>query len=578
MKDTSKGFLRQLRLHWKRILLYGIGSVSFLIIVIQLLYPSGQMLPHARIDNLDVGGWQKADVVWELDRRYLTTRIPIYFGMNSTPYRSPVTSEVGMVIQNRERIDQMSYAWWLRLLPTSLIWAYIFHQTPDPVYEIDQPVLDAYIQKELGQSCDVAPKNAGVVFEKGSLQVVKSEMGGTCETATIEAIIMKTRPTLEHDVSVRVPIQEIPPMISTAAAQDFITSLTHRIGEGVPVQIGDGSVVVIPADQLISWLDFTTENEKLSFQVNGERSLDFLVKNIAPKVAVTAGITRVTTIDFVETARQDGVNGQVLDIDKTLASVQAFLSGEREVVGAVTDLTMPKIEYTRSYSPTDIGLSALLQNFAKDRTGVFGVSFIELSGKHRRGTYNENKIFVTASTYKLFVAFSTLKRVDTGTWSWEDANISSGRNLAACFDDMIVKSDNACAEALLKKIGYKTITDEVKSVGLVNTSFTTGDTPHSTASDESLFLAQLEMSQLPLSPASRDRLLSAMKRNIYRQGIPKGTNGVVADKVGFLWGLLHDSAVVYSPSGTYVLVIMTDGSSWQAIADLTRQIESLLSS
>jgi beta-lactamase class A len=73
-------------------------------------------------------------------------------------------------------------------------------------------------------------------------------------------------------------------------------------------------------------------------------------------------------------------------------------------------------------------------------------------------------------------------------------------------------------------------------------------------------------------------MLGAMKRNIYRQGVPAGASGQVADKVGFLWGLLHDSAIVYSPSGTYVLVVLTDGSSWRAIADLTREIEALRAS
>lgn len=66
-----------------------------------------------------------------------------------------------------------------------------------------------------------------------------------------------------------------------------------------------------------------------------------------------------------------------------------------------------------------------------------------------------------------------------------------------------------------------------------------------------------------------------MKRNIYRQGIPAGANGQVANKVGFLDGLLHDAAIVYSPSGTYALSIMTDGSNWGTIAELTRQIEKL---
>lgn len=71
------------------------------------------------------------------------------------------------------------------------------------------------------------------------------------------------------------------------------------------------------------------------------------------------------------------------------------------------------------------------------------------------------------------------------------------------------------------------------------------------------------------------RLISAMTANVYRKGIPAGANGTVADKVGFMDALLHDAAIVYSPSGTYVLVIMSDGSSWATIADLSSQVDTL---
>ena len=66
-----------------------------------------------------------------------------------------------------------------------------------------------------------------------------------------------------------------------------------------------------------------------------------------------------------------------------------------------------------------------------------------------------------------------------------------------------------------------------------------------------------------------------LKRNIYRQGIPAGANGQVANKVGFLDGLLHDAAIIYGPTGPIVLSIMSDGSSWATLADLTKQIETL---
>ena len=165
--------------------------------------------------------------------------------------------------------------------------------------------------------------------------------------------------------------------------------------------------------------------------------------------------------------------------------------------------------------------------------------------------------------------------MDAGKWKWTDANISSGRNLATCFDDMIVKSDNACAEALLKKLGYSELTKDINALGLKSSGFVAGDTPHTTAADLALLLSKLQGGSLPIKSESRTRLLDAMKRNVYRQGIPAGASGQTADKVGFLWGLLHDAAIVYSPKGTYVLVIMTDDSTWGNIAELTRKIEAL---
>ena len=57
--------------------------------------------------------------------------------------------------------------------------------------------------------------------------------------------------------------------------------------------------------------------------------------------------------------------------------------------------------------------------------------------------------------------------------------------------------------------------------------------------------------------------------------MPAGASGSVADKVGFLNGLLHDAAIVYSPKGDYALTVMSDGSSWANIAEITRKIEAL---
>jgi beta-lactamase class A len=215
-----------------------------------------------------------------------------------------------------------------------------------------------------------------------------------------------------------------------------------------------------------------------------------------------------------------------------------------------------------------------MKQYGETHAGVYGVSMIELGGKNRRASYNDNRIFTTASTYKLFVAYSTLKRIEAGKWHWTD-QINGGRDLAKCFDDMIVKSDNECAKALLLKIGFQTITNEAHSIGATHTSFMGNDGIKTTPADLATVLAQLQTGQILNQQSSRTTWINAMKRNVYRQGIPKGINATVADKVGFLDGLLHDAAIVYSPTGTYVLIIMTDGSSWGNIADLTSKIEAL---
>ena len=139
---------------------------------------------------------------------------------------------------------------------------------------------------------------------------------------------------------------------------------------------------------------------------------------------------------------------------------------------------------------------------------------------------------------------------------------------------MIVNSDNPCAEWFGQHIGWNAIQADAHGLGASRTSF--GKDFQSTSNDLALFLQKLESNQLGLSESSRSRLLDAMKRQRYRQGVPAGVGVTVADKVGFLDGMLHDAAIVYGPKGVYVLVILTDGSSWAEIASIANQVQTQL--
>lgn len=563
-----------LDLHWKKVLLFGGGGLLATIVALQFLYPTGALLPFTTIDNVNLTGWAKADATKRLDQLSTNQTIPIYFGDATGPYRSPKPVDIGLKVSNAARVNAVTYPWYLRIVPSSFLWAHFFvHAAESPNYIYNLPVLKSYITKELGESCNVSPKNASLKVSGMTFEVIKSSDGGTCRVSDVTKALSTVQPQLTQDNRVTIPMKKIAPQVSNTDAKTMADAIKAKAGSGVNIQVGSATQV-IPVAEAFGWMDFTTKNNTLDFTMNVDRSSAYLGKEIAPKVMIGAGVTQVSTHDFIETSRQTGTSGQTLNNEATLAQVKAYLAGVIDGASAVTALIEPSVVYTRSYSSTDTGLSALMKNFAESHPGTYGISMVEMDGQHRRATYNDTAQFTTASTFKLFVAYSTLTRIEAGTWHWTD-QIQGGRDLTKCFDDMIVKSDNACAEALLTKIGYTAITNEAHAVGCTSTSFMGKDGIKSTAADEALLLGMLQSGQILSQQSSRDTWINAMKRNIYRQGIPAGATGTVADKVGFLDALLHDAAIVYSPSGTYVLVIMTDHSSWANIADLTRQIEAL---
>lgn len=573
-RRQSAAIIRFVRKRWKLIVLKGVLPVTAVLVFIQLCYPTDRLPLFLTIDKVAVGGQPVAVAAELLDQRYKQVKTPLYFGSSDEAYRTPLASDLGIKVANKTRVENSTYPLWMRLVPTSLLWAGAVVKAPEPEYIHDAQKLKSYIQKELGTSCSVAPKNATLVVKDNKLALVRAVDGGTCQPADVEARIAAAKPQLSGAKDIRVPMKKVAPSITDDEARAFQTELEKKLKDGVSLRVG-GSTVVIERAQLLGWLDFTATGDALSLSVNRDRAKPYFDKTIAPKVSRAAGVSKVSTLDFTETSRVNGAAGQALDLNKTLAGLGGYLNGAADTPVAVTMVVPPRVEYTRSYSPTDTGLSALLQQYAESHPGTYGISLVELGGRHRRAAFQDDKVFQTASTYKLFVAYGALKRVEAGTWHWGD-QISGGRNLEKCLDDMIVKSDNACGEALLQKIGFRPLTDEMKAIGLSGNTTFLKDVPQTTAGDLSVFLGALQSGQL-LNPDSTNRLLGMMKRNIFRQGIPAGTSHQVADKVGFLNGLLHDAAIIYGPDGPVVLTVMSDGSSWGTIADLTRQIEALRS-
>lgn len=572
----KRGESATIRYSWKKLLLKVAITVPLLMIAIQCCYPPDHAVPYASIDTVDVGGMSRDNAVRAIDTAYNNATLSVRFGDAEEPYRSPSLEALGVSVDSDASVDNVMYSWWQRLIPSSMWWAHATIADQMPAVQLSSTMIEAYAEKELGESCKIDARNASVTVEDRTLQLVPAKDGGTCQLPEVVSKLHDADVALSHERTVHVPMKRVAPVVDDATAKKLADTVASRLSGGVDLTFHDKKVT-LPEDTVRSWLEFKVQKGALVAQISPKKAADTLHKDPAQLVAQKASVVTITTKDFIEVKRSGGGDGRSINADATAKNIADYLMDNAETAPIATQTIPAEKKYIRHYSSTDTGLSALMKHYADTHKGVYGVSLIELSGDRRRASYNDNRAFTTASTYKVYVAYSTLRRVENKTFKWSDT-ISGGRNLEKCLDDMIVLSDNPCAEALVKKIGYNALHADVQALGLSGTSFIDTTSFKTTAGDLATFMASLETKQLPLSASSRDRLIGALKRNVHRQGIPAGTSGVVADKVGFLDAFLHDAAIVHGPKGTHVLTIMTDGSTWGNIAELTREIEKLRTS
>lgn len=573
MKRKIWGAGSWLKRHWRTLALYSGGGIVGLLLAVQLAYPFDRLPLFMSIDGVSVSAQTQEEATRQLNELYRKKEIEIHSADSSRAFASPTTEEVGISVTTNEQVERVSYSWLLRVVPTSLFWAHATQAVDAPQYAVDDNVMQEYVKATLGEECRVEPRNPTVEFKDNKLVVEPAAEGGECDTEDVLKVLDQVRPRLGEETKAELEVEPLEPAIATEAVEQLVETIERQLQGGVAVAVQD-EVVTLEAAAVRSWVIVLTDNDELTLALDAEASAEVMAEQFGTKLHRPAGVTRISTHDFAEVSRQDGAVGQDLDLRVTLDSIAAYLRAETEQPQATPRAVQPRVEYTRTYSPTNEGLSALIKNYADDKPGTYGVSLIELSGQRRRAGFNETREFTTASTYKVYVAYSALKRIDSGEYRWGD-HIVGGNNLERCFELMIAHSDNPCSEQLIEMIGRRALTNEAREIGATQTTFLNPDGNKTTARDLSMVMASLESGQLPLSQDSRNRFLGALGRNIFRQGIPAGASGRVADKVGFLEGLLHDTAIVYSPAGTYVLTILTDNSSWANIAELTREIESL---
>ena len=571
-KKIKNNFVLSFIKKHKKILIKSGVFIFALLMIAQLIYPANYMLPFQKVDGIDYGGKTKDYVVKDLDQRYQKLRADFYVNGSNSIYKSVDLVDLGFSnFTNQSRIDSYSYPWYLRLIPFSVLWSGLTVNVDEaPQYNKDSAILNDFITTTFGDDCHIDPVDASLVYSSSGLTVLEASNGGSCDSTEIYNSIYNVDLKIDN-ASINISSSgNQSPKIATATANLYAEKIKKIIGDSIKLKFGSESYS-IPKSEIYSWLLFDNSNNKITLSFDNDKSKTYIKETLGKKVYKSEGTTRLHTLDYIETARESGKDGQKINVDKTNDSIFKLLNGEIENSEIYVDSVPAKIVYDKKEITNDSNLQSAVENFANSHTGNYAVYFQELAGSYKKATYRSTQTFTTASTYKLFVAYSVLLRIESGEWSWSD--YIAGQTISDCFDQMISLSDNTCGEAFLDRIGRSAVTNEAHSVGSNDTYFN-NDGIDSTATDLAILLIKLQTSQILKNQDSRDKLINAMKNNVYVLGIPNGTSGTVADKVGFLFNLLHDASIVYNSKDTYVLVILTENSSWSNIAALTKEIEN----
>lgn len=557
-------------------------------VVYQIVYPGARLIPGTTVDGVDIGGMHKDEAASKLNGLYGGLKLKIFFGKNGAAFLTPAMKDVGIGVDNTARLEPMGYPFWLRLVPTSIFWAAGMQTTGDIEYTYDKNKIADYTQSKVGSDCSIPYQNASLKLIDSQLQLVPSIAGGRCDLTEFQQALAKVQPSSDADNKVTISTVETAAPITDNMARDLAAKLNGRMSAAMPIKV-DNNTDNIPGRVVLSWLDFTAdvpeqslvkkanEQARLLFAVNSKRMLDYLHQGIAAKLIKTPGVSKVSTLDFNETSRVDGAPGRDLDIPKITQSVADYINGKlQQAVGATVSVP-PTVKYTRSYSPTSNGFTALFTQFAQDNPEAkWGISFEEISGaeKKRKASYNTSAVMPAAGIESMYIAYVDLLELKTGFIRPVDV-ISGSTGETECFKMMLTQFDKGCRDGFYNFFGYARMMDRIKAAGLNSTVF--GDKTTTTAGDLQTMTKGLYVGSLARAEGGT-RVLETSRTSTDNDGIPKGTGlKSMQHIVGQSETVHNDTAVVYDTNyGAYILTIMSDGTTdWSKVADLANRVHTL---
>ncbi len=201
-------------------------------------------------------------------------------------------------------------------------------------------------------------------------------------------------------------------------------------------------------------------------------------------------------------------------------------------------------------------------------------------------TYQSQKTFPAASTVKIPILAACYEAAQEGRIRLDEKVVRRGADkvlgsgtlkaqpngsawtVHQLMNFMITRSDNTATNLLIKRLGFDDLNRSFRRMGLTHTRLSrkmmdfsqrrNGVENYTTAQDVSLTLKKLYQRRL-VSPEVSSQCLSLLKQVTLNDRIParlpKGT--VVAHKTGLEKGVCHDSGIVFTSRGDFLVCVLT---------------------
>jgi hypothetical protein len=313
--------------------------------LVQICYPDSNLPLGAKISGKSLSGWNKKDAAKELNRAYNNAEVKVFLADSEESFKTVQPADFGLEIDNSKRVNSVDYPWYTRVIPTSLFWWGAVAPPSAPSQKFDDAELQKFVEKYFGTPCHVEPRDASLKVNGSSIDIEKSNIGGTCYQSVVKDSFKNIKFDSPSSGVVRIELTVEQPSITTAAATKLAMEVSPNLASDLVLQIEeiDGSVT-LSRDELAGWVAFEVVDGQLAPTIDQEKSSEFYKVRVAPLVEQGAGVTTIIASE-TSAVRINGVAGRVINIEETNLRIVEYLKGLRKTVVVAIESTDPSISY-----------------------------------------------------------------------------------------------------------------------------------------------------------------------------------------------------------------------------------------